>query len=182
MADARPNPQAVIDFWVESGPEKWFRKSDDFDREFRERFLDWHERAAKGELDDWAQTAEGAYALLILLDQFPRNSFRNTTRMYATDEKGLAIAKEMVAKGLDKQIPVERRVFCYLPYSHAENLADQQEAVRLNQEIGRPWLDHAEEHLDVVERFGRFPHRNSILGRTTTAEEQKFLEAGGFSG
>ena len=182
MQETNPNPQAVIDFWVQAGPQSWFRKSDQFDQQFRERFLDWHERAARGEFDDWAASASGAYALLILLDQFPRNAFRNTPRMYATDAKALDLAKAMVAQGLDKQVPAERRVFCYLPYSHSEDLADQQEAVRLNQEIGRPWLDHAEEHLDVVQRFGRFPHRNTILGRQTTEQEMQFLQAGGFAG
>lgn len=172
----------VVQFWRDAGPERWFAKSEAFDRDFRERFLSLHESAVQGALDDWAQSAEGALALLILLDQFPRNAFRGTARMYDTDAQALAIAGRAIDHGLDQQVDSGLQVFFYLPFSHSENIDDQRRAVVLNQRIGEPWLFHAVEHADVVERFGRFPHRNALLGRSTTESEQAFLDAGGFAG
>lgn len=172
----------VVAFWREAGPQRWFRKSEEFDRDMRERFLPLHELAASGSLDDWAATAEGALALLILLDQFPRNAFRGTARMYATDEHARRMADRAIEAGLDAQIDIPLRAFFYLPYSHSESLADQRRAVALQQALGGDWLWHARDHAAIIERFGRFPHRNPILGRETTEEERKFLEDGGFSG
>lgn len=173
---------AVVRFWRDAGIEHWFNKSDAFDRTFRERFLPLHEQAARGELDGWAQSGEGALALLILLDQFPRNAFRGTPRMYATDEQARQIAHQIIERGWDEQVEAGLRVFLYLPLSHAEDVQAQHLAVTLNRKIGEPWLSHALEHAEIIERFGRFPHRNALLGRDTTAQEQAFLDADGFAG
>ena len=141
-----------------------------------------HHCAAIGELEGWASNAEGALALLILLDQFPRNAFRGTDRMYATDAQARAIAKAAVDAGLDVQVDPALRLFFYLPFAHSEDTDDRRLSVLLNQRLGQPWLDHALGHQAIVERFGRFPHRNILLGHSTTAEEQSFLDQGGFAG
>ncbi|WP_415790485.1 DUF924 family protein [Bordetella tumulicola] len=172
----------VVRFWREAGADRWFNKSEAFDRQFRERFLSLHEAAARGELDHWVHCAEGGLALLILLDQFPRNAFRGTARMYETDARARQIADQAVDAGLDEQVERELRVFFYLPFSHSEEMNDQRRAVLLNQRIGQPWLAHALQHADIVERFGRFPHRNLLLGRDMTEPERAFLDQGGFAG
>lgn len=182
MADHPADTNDVVDFWRSAGPERWFRKDDAFDRAFSERFLALHMSAAKRQLDHWSTSPAGALALLILLDQFPRNAFRGTAHMYATDPLALYFARHMIQAGFDAEIEAGMRVFCYLPLSHSENLQDQRQAVELNQPLGSPWLFHAEEHLQIIERFGRFPHRNQQLGRDSTADEQAFLDAGGFAG
>lgn len=184
-ADAHDLPgeaRAVVQFWRDAGADRWFNKSEAFDEEFRGRFLSLHEAAARGELDGWARTAEGALALLILLDQFPRNAFRGTARMYETDARARKIAHQAVDNGLDEQVEKALRVFFYLPFSHSENIQDQRRGVERNQRLGQPWLTHALGHADIIERFGRFPHRNPLLGRSTTVQEQAFLDAGGFAG
>lgn len=180
--NARSGAPAVVGFWREAGPDRWFEKSPDFDRRFRERFLEDHMAAARREYDAWAESAEGALALLILLDQFPRNVFRGTGHMYATDPLARHFAHRLLAAGFDQAVEVPLRLFCYLPFAHSESLADQQRSVELHRSLGRPWLDHAEGHLSIVERFGRFPHRNRLLGRDTTPAEQAFLDQGGFAG
>jgi len=181
-AETPDEARAVVRFWRDAGADRWFSKSDAFDRTFRERFLSLHEAAARGELDGWTQSAEGALGLLILLDQFPRNAFRGTARMYATDAQARQVTHLAVENGLDEQIEMDLRVFVYLPFSHSENLEDQRRAVALNRKIGQSSLEHALEHADIIERFGRFPHRNALLDRSTTAQEQAFLDAGGFAG
>ncbi len=181
-AELASRPGDVLRFWREAGPDRWFRKDPAFDRQFHDRFVGLHFAAARRELDAWATTADGALALLILLDQLPRNAFRGSGHMYATDALARHFARRLVEAGFDAQVEPELRVFCYLPFSHSEDLADQRRAVELNRRIGRPSLDHAEGHLRIVERFGRFPHRNPMLGRVTTAEEQAFLDQGGFAG
>ncbi len=173
---------AVLDFWKEAGPDKWFAKDDAFDALFRSRFLALHEKAAAGELRHWLDTPDGALALLLLLDQFPRNCFRNTPRMYATDALAREMAAEAIARGQDRLIPQEMAHFMYLPYGHSEDLADQARCVALSERLGEPNLRHARHHHDLVKRFGRFPHRNPILGRTMTAEEQAYLDEGGYKG
>jgi uncharacterized protein (DUF924 family) len=173
---------SVCAFWREAGPERWFEKSPDFDRQFRDRFLEAHLAAARRELDAWAGDAEGALALVLLLDQFPRNVFRGTGHMYATDPLARYFARRLLDAGFDRAIEVPLRLFCYLPFAHSENPDDQQRSVELHEALGRPWLDHAEGHRDIVRRFGRFPHRNPLLGRETTPEEQAFLDQGGFAG
>jgi uncharacterized protein (DUF924 family) len=175
-------PADVIRFWSEAGPDAWFTKDAAFDGRFRAAFLDDHFAAARRDLDGWMETADGMLALMILLDQFPRNCFRGTGHMYATDPLALSLARIADARGDDGRINPALRVFLYLPYSHSEELADQERAVALNHRIGAPYLDHAVGHRDVVARFGRFPHRNALLGRETTAEERAFLADGGFAG
>lgn len=189
IVPATPQVQApvqareVVAFWKEAGPNMWFAKDAAFDRRFRERFLPLHEAAARGELDAWNESAEGALALQVLLDQFPRNSFRGTPRMYATDERARALADRAIERGLDLQLPVELRLFVYLPFAHSESLIDQERSVTLAKHHLRAIdVEHAEGHRDIVRRFGRFPHRNPILGRVMRPEEQKFLDEGGFAG
>ncbi|WP_407160785.1 DUF924 family protein [Bradyrhizobium sp. STM 3557] len=160
----------------------WFAKDANFDRCFRERFLSAHEAATRGELNDWAATPDGALALLILLDQFPRNAFRGTPRVYASDAQAYEIASRAVAAGFDQQVSRELRAFFYLPFCHSEDLADQERAVALMRELGGEAAQAAERHRDIIRRFGRFPHRNPILGRAMTAEEQEYLDRGGFAG
>lgn len=172
----------VVGFWKQAGPERWFEKNRDFDTEFRNRFLDAHMAAARRELDSWGETAEGALALMVLLDQFPRNCFRDTGHMYATDALARRFAQAAIEAGHDKAVPLELRVFFYLPLMHSEDLADQEECLRHCEALGEEILRHAADHRDIVARFGRFPHRNPILGRETTAEEHAFLKAGGFAG
>ncbi|MCZ4092304.1 DUF924 family protein [Sinorhizobium psoraleae] len=173
---------AVINFWRDAGPTRWFAKEPELDRAFRERFLASHEAAARGELVNWTVSPEKTLALLILLDQFPRNAFRGTPRMYETDALALGIACAAVDAGYDLKGPPDLQLFFYLPFGHSEEIADQERSVELARRLGEPSLSHAIGHRDIVRRFGRFPHRNGILGRTMTEEEQRFLDAGGFAG
>lgn len=172
----------VLAFWREAGPQRWFKKDPAFDAEFRERFLALHERAAAGELDGWADTAEGTLALLILLDQFPRNGFRGTARMFATDSQARRVARGALERGLDLDVAQELRNFMYLPFTHSESLQDQDICVEKTASLEAETHRFALLHQDIIRRFGRFPHRNSILGRASTAEEEAFLAQGGFSG
>jgi uncharacterized protein (DUF924 family) len=172
----------VVALWEGAGPAKWFAKDDDFDRRFRERFLPLHEAAARGELDGWSMTPQGALALMILLDQFPRNSFRATPRMYATDAAARALADAAIAAGYDREVPADLQKFFYLPFAHSEELVDQDRAVELCRRLGGADLRQAEHHRDIVRRFGRFPHRNAILGRPTTKAEEDYLANGGYTG
>ena len=182
-APPQPTPAAVVSFWREAGPQRWFKKDAGFDDEIRQRFLDLHEDAAAGRLDRWEQTAEGALALLILLDQFPRNMFRGEARAFATDSLARAIAAGALVRGFDAQAPDSMHGFFYLPFEHSENLADQERAVAFFTAVGdADGLKWAQLHADIIRRFGRFPHRNVVLGRATTADEQAFLDAGGFAG
>jgi uncharacterized protein (DUF924 family) len=176
-------PADVLAFWRAAGPDKWFEKDDAFDGEIRERFLDTYTAAAAGRLAAWEEEAEGALALLIVVDQFPRNMFRGDARTYAADPRARAVANRAIARGFDKRYAPPERRFFYLPFTHSENLADQERCVAFNRaaadEEGVKW---AEVHADIIRRFGRFPHRNKALGRATTAAEQAFLDAGGFAG
>lgn len=172
----------LIEFWKTAGRERWFAKHDAFDAEFRERYMDLHLRAARRELDGWADTAGGALALVLLLDQFPRNAFRGTAHMYATDPLARVFAARAVRAGFDREVDAELRPFLYLPYMHSEDLADQERSVELNAEGDEDSRKFALGHRDIIRRFGRFPHRNALLGRESTAEELAFLEQGGFAG
>ncbi len=172
----------LIEFWEDAGPGLWFAKNPEFDRQFRERFLADHEAAARGELAYWQSSPEGALALVILLDQFPRNAFRDTPRMYDTDALARKAASTALAAGYDRLIPTRLQTFLLLPFAHSEDLADQEKAVALARRLGAEDLGHAEHHRDIVRRFGRFPHRNRILGRESTKEEQHYLAAGGYQG
>ncbi len=172
----------VVRFWQEAGADNWFGKALDFDQLFRRRFLALHRAAAGHECDHWVSIPEGALALLILLDQFPRHAFRGTARMYATDPLARHFAHDAIDAGMDARVAEELRLFFYLPFAHSEDLADQHRSVLFNRRLGQPWLDHAMGHLRVIERFGRFPHRNPVLSRETTAPELAFLKRGGFAG
>jgi uncharacterized protein (DUF924 family) len=176
----------LLAFWFEeSGKERWFSGDAGFDAEIRARFLTLHEEAASGRHDDWAASALGAVALCILLDQLPRNLFRGTPRAFATDPKALAVAKAAVDRGFDRDPSMtdDHRLFLYLPFEHSEDLADQRRSLEL-QAAGiadQEYVGYARRHLEVIERFGRFPHRNAILGRASTPEEEAHLaEHGGF--
>ncbi|WP_315920107.1 DUF924 family protein [Mesorhizobium sp. SP-1A] len=173
---------AVTGFWREAGRDAWFSKSDAFDDEFRSRFLDLHYRAARRELDDWIAHPESTLALMILLDQFPRNCFRGTGHMFATDPLARHFAVKAIEAGHDLAVETEVRVFFYLPFEHSEDLADQERSVELHQANAVEELEYAVGHRDIIARFGRFPHRNRALGRETTPEEQAFLDGGGFAG
>ncbi len=180
--DALASPADVIAFWQDAGPKRWFKPDAGFDAEFRARFLVAHEAAARGELGGWPATAEGALALLLLLDQFPRNAFRGTARVYATDALAREVADAALRAGHDAALEPALRQFFYLPFMHSEDLRDQDRCVALNDAQGGESLRWALHHRDVVRRFGRFPHRNAVLGRTSTAEEEQFLADGGFRG
>ena len=173
---------AIVAFWTEAGPGRWFKKDAAFDDEFRAKFAAAHEAAASGALDVWANTAEGALALMILLDQYPRNSFRGTARMFATDPLALSVAKKAIAQAFDTVVDPALRSFMYLPFMHSEQLAEQDRALQLYAPLGAESQRFAVVHRDIILRFGRFPHRNALLGRTTTAQEQAFLDSGGFAG
>jgi uncharacterized protein (DUF924 family) len=174
--------ETLLAFWKAAGPERWFKKDPAFDGEFRDRFLEAHEAALRGDLDGWAGTAEGALALVLLLDQFPRNAFRGSPRMFATDARALQWAEQALQRRFDTAVEPALRNFFYLPFMHSERLRDQERAVELARNAGGENLRWAVLHRDIVARFGRFPHRNATLGRATTAEEQRFLDEGGFAG
>jgi len=173
----------IVAFWREAGPKRWFEKDDAFDAEIRQRFLAAHEAAAAGKLTDWEQNAQGALALLILLDQFPRNMFRGDARAFDADPLARSIAAGALVRGFDAQVAPEMRGFFYLPFEHSELMADQERSVAFYTAAGdADGLKWAEQHADIIRRFGRFPHRNAVLGRITTPDEQAFLDGGGFAG
>ncbi|MBT9371523.1 DUF924 family protein [Rhizobium sp. CSW-27] len=172
----------VLRFWRDAGPDKWFDKDASFDAAFHDRFRDLHFAAARRDLDDWLAAPDSSLALILLLDQFPRNCFRGTAHMYATDALARHAARIALDAGFDARVDPALRVFFYLPFMHSEDLADQQLCCRLCAPLGEAILKHALEHHDIIERFGRFPHRNRILLRETTGQEQAFLDNGGFSG
>ena len=175
-------PLEVLDFWWQAGPSKWFAKDDKFDARCKKTFLDAIEAAASGALDHWADTADGALALLLLLDQMPRNVYRGTPGAFKADGKAVEIAEKALEQGFDRAYPKEARGFFYLPFEHSENMAHQERSVDLCRQLGDKELYHyALIHMDVIRRFGRFPHRNAFLGRQSTPEEQAYMESGGFS-
>lgn len=184
---AQPTPAApadastVVAFWTASSA-RWFDKDAGFDNAFRERFLALHMDVATRKYDGWMASPDGALALLILTDQFPRNAFRGTGHMYATDPLARLYARQALEARYMERIEPEMKLFFCLPFAHSEDLADQDISVSLNRRLGKPWLDHAQNHRDIVRRFGRFPHRNPMLGRITTSQEQAFLNEGGFTG
>jgi uncharacterized protein (DUF924 family) len=182
------SPQEVLDFWFgregEEGygefREAWFNRDPEFDREIRDRFESVYEEAAAGRLDHWKSEARSCLALIVVLDQFPRNMYRGDARMYAADEKAREAARHAVEHAYDRELSPYGRLFMYLPFEHSEELDDQRLSVELFRglatEMGsEDLLGYAVRHLEIVERFGRFPHRNEILGRRTTPEEMKFL-------
>jgi uncharacterized protein (DUF924 family) len=181
MTAASPfQPGDLLQFWREAGPPRWFKQDDAFDAEFRRRFLAAHEAAAAGALSHWTDSADGALALVLLLDQLPRNAFRGSPRMYATDAQAREVADAALRAGHDQRVAPSLRQFFTLPFMHSEHLPDLERCVALNSAGGGEPLRYARHHRDLVRRFGRFPHRNAILGRTSTPEEERFLAEGGF--
>jgi uncharacterized protein (DUF924 family) len=188
--DLPERARALLDVWFgvpgdplrEERREVWFKSTPEHDSMLRELFLADYERAAAGLLADWEEMPESALALVLLLDQIPRNIFRGTPRVYATDAMACAVAERAMARGFDTQMAPAWRLFFYMPLHHSENLADQQRATALVASLpGRGDPEHGENrryglpYVDVIERFGRFPHRNAILGRESTPEELAFL-------
>ncbi len=184
--------QEVLDFWFgrEGEPgygefrEAWFTKDPEFDRLVRDRFEALYERAAAGDLDDWMEEARSCLALVIVLDQFPRNMFRGDPRSYATDRKAQQTAEYAVDRTLDRELPEFQRTFLYMPFMHSEDLEHQRRSVELFRRLAGDEADsshYAVRHMEIIERFGRFPHRNEILGRQTTPAEAEFLTQPGSS-
>jgi uncharacterized protein (DUF924 family) len=171
----------VLDFWFRELPrEAWFRKDSDVDRTIHDRFLALYDKLAVCTADDLSASADKALAAVIVLDQFPRNMFRDTANAFATDGLALAIAKQAIARGLDQELLRERRIFLYLPFEHSELIADQLRCIELTEKLGdAEYGRYARLHHDVVARFGRFPHRNALLGRVSTPEEEAFLKEPG---
>lgn len=171
----------LLDFWWKSGPEAWFQGAPEFD-EACAAFTPLQERAARGELDHWAATPAGTLALLLLLDQLPRNLYRGTARAFESDGAALAIAEAAIRQGFDKAYPMPAKNFFYLPLMHSEDLAVQERALDLYRAVGdQSVYFYAFVHYDAIRRFGRFPHRNATLGRATSEAEQAYLDSGGFS-
>jgi uncharacterized protein (DUF924 family) len=178
-ADA--NLAALLDTWfAPDSRARWFDATPDFDAMLRRRFLGLYEQAARGDLAAWRADGPGCLGLVLLLDQIPRNVFRDSRHAFATDDRALAVTQHALDHGLDRQLDEPARLFLYLPLEHAEDLALQDRAVALIAELtSEPmWADYARKHREVIARFGRFPHRNALLGRASTAEEQEFLEQG----
>jgi uncharacterized protein (DUF924 family) len=171
-------PQDVLDFWFDGDPAShrnvWFEKEDAFDHACT-RFADALHEAKSGSLDHWAETPYGALALIILLDQLSRNLFRGSPETYAADSKARTIARAAIALAFDQQVGNVERVFFYLPFEHSEDMADQADSVRLFTQLGDEAAKWARHHHDIVHRFGRFPHRNAILGRASTPVEERYL-------
>ncbi len=169
----------MLSFWFGDEPETkravWYRKDADFDAEIAIRFGDAYNAAAAGKLAETAKTPLGCLALIIILDQFPRNLFRDDARAFATDKAALDLARNAIEKGFDKTLnPLQRQFLC-MPYMHAEDLAEQRRSVALFATLGEETSDYAVRHLEIIERFGRFPHRNAVLGRDSTEAEAQFL-------
>jgi uncharacterized protein (DUF924 family) len=176
-------PAGILAFWRDAGPERWYSRDDAFDAEVRRRFFGLWQRAVVGELSSWETSDDGALALVIVLDQFPRNIFRGDARTYASDVRAQEVANRAIERGVDARIDPNLREFLYLPLMHSEHLPDQLRCIELSRAAGHTEsLKWAEHHADIIRRFGRFPHRNRLLGRATTPDEQAFLEEGGFTG
>lgn len=172
----------IVRFWRDAGPKAWFVKDETFDGRCRGFELE-HHAAARGELSAWEMDAEGALALLILLDQLPRNIFRKSPHSFATDGLAQAVATRALKRGFDAATDSALRMFFYMPFEHAEDLAAQEKCVTLFTNLGdAEYLKFAILHHDIIAKFGRFPHRNAILGRKSTPEELAFLADGGFAG
>jgi uncharacterized protein (DUF924 family) len=181
-----PRAAEVMRFWFAGAPrdKRWFEKNAAFDSEIRARFLALHEEAAAGQLDGWKEAPAGCLALIVLLDQLPRNMFRGTARAFATDGRALEAARHAIVRGYDRSMAPCERMFAYLPFEHSESLQDQDEACRLNAPLAAFPETHdvyryAERHREIVARFGRFPHRNAALGRASTPAETEFLKEPG---
>ena len=180
------HPTAVLDFWFNRDRKDWFEKNPAFDEEIRARFLQLYEQAMREELSYWREKPASCLALVILLDQFPRNMFRGSAKAFAADGLARVAASVIQEHGWDKAMTPDERMFAYLPFEHSESLADQERCLALMKEIAvfpqtadlPKW---AEAHVVIIRRFGRFPHRNAALGRASTPEEVEFLKQPGSS-
>jgi uncharacterized protein (DUF924 family) len=172
-------PQQIIDFWFSDATRKlWFNSTPEFDRELCERYQDTWERARRGELDHWMQTAEGCLALVIILDQFPLNMFRDSEQSFASEAQSRDVAAAAIEQDFDKALPAEQRSFLYMPYMHSETLEDQELALQLFDQPGlESNLRFANHHHAIIEKYGRFPHRNAALGRTSSDAEIEYLNS-----
>ncbi|NJN71476.1 MAG: DUF924 domain-containing protein [Limnothrix sp. RL_2_0] len=187
--------QPVLDFWFGKPTDSdyaqqkkaWFIKNPAFDNLVQEQLGDYYHQASNNDLfDEWQRESLGCLALIILLDQVPRNIFRQTPQAFATDSKALNIAKQAIAQNFDQNLLTVQRLFLYIPFEHSENLEDQRRSLKLFARLSddpdaQSYIDYAQRHFDVIEQFGRFPHRNQILGRTSTPAEQDFLQQPGSS-
>ena len=175
----RDTKQEVLKFWFEeTQPQQWFQKNDSFDKEISERFLVTYDMAKKDLCAEWTKDADGALALCLVLDQFPRNMFRDTSKAFVTDGKALRIAKEALHRGFDMLLTPVKRKFLYMPFMHSESLDEQNRCVSLFEEMQEEEplsYDYALRHQEVIEKFGRFPHRNEILGRKSSDAEKEYL-------
>jgi uncharacterized protein (DUF924 family) len=177
------SPDDILSFWRNAGEDRWFKADANFDTQVRARFHTLWQEARDGLYANWETTAEGTLALILVLDQFPRNMFRGSAEAFSTDPQALALTKRAVEQGMDQQIGTDLRAFVYMPLMHSEDLSDQRRCVELFRAFGNANnLAFAEIHADIIRKFGRFPHRNTMLGRQTTAEEAAFLAEGGFAG
>jgi uncharacterized protein (DUF924 family) len=172
----------VLAYWRALGPKRWFVRDVVVDDEIRAKFLGLYTAAVAGSLGPWEDDASGALAHILVLDQFPRNMFRGSAAAFAADPLARAAAGRAIERGFDRQAAKAERPFFYLPYMHSEALADQERCLELCRAEDAGTLKYAKLHADIIRRFGRFPHRNDVLGRVTTPEEQAFLDGGGFSG
>jgi uncharacterized protein (DUF924 family) len=177
--DDTRNAKDVLRFWFDEHPKHWFVKNTLFDAEIRKRFLALHEQAAAGRLAYWADGPRGCLALVILLDQFPRNMFRGEARAFATDAQARMAARAILERAWDKTMTQSEQLFAYLPFEHSEALEDQDLSVELMKDFEEEQRRYAERHRDIIRRFGRFPHRNGILGRQSTPAESEFLKQPG---
>jgi uncharacterized protein (DUF924 family) len=178
-----PRARAIVDFWIRAGPKKWFEKSAEFDREIAERFGPLVEQVSAGALEVWRKEPVGSLALILLLDQFLRNIYRDTPDAFAHDALALKTAEDALAAGHDKQFANPLRRFFYVPFMHAEDIELQNRCIALCRAAGdEEGVKYGVIHAEIIEKFGRFPHRNRILGRTSSEEEERFLAAGGFAG
>ncbi|MAR90596.1 MAG: DUF924 family protein [Pseudomonadota bacterium] len=175
------DPEAILDFWFhETNPRYWFRKDQKFDQLISSRFGALLKQGCRGELFQWRDTARGRLAEILVLDQFSRNIHRGSALAFAADGMALVLAQEAVAAGLDRQLEARERSFLYMPYMHSESLAIHRQAVQLFQQPGlEDNLKFELKHREILERFGRYPHRNALLGRVSTPEELAFLQQPG---
>jgi uncharacterized protein (DUF924 family) len=177
---ALPSVDEVLTLWfADSG--RWWKKDPTFDAEIRDRFLELHDAIGRGEREGWLETSRGTLAYVIVLDQLSRNMFRASARMFEGDARALAAARLALDRGFDQGLSCDERMFLYMPFMHSEDIADQDRSAGLFASGLQQWLPYVEAHRDIVRRFGRFPHRNALLGRPSTAEELEFLKQPGSS-
>jgi uncharacterized protein (DUF924 family) len=175
-----PSSDDVLTFWF-ADPGRWWKKAPAFDAEVRERFLALHDAVERGACADWGESPRGALAYVIVLDQFSRNMFRDSARMFESDARALATARRALDRGFDQGLSRDERMFLYMPFMHSEDIGDQERCVGLFEASVPDTLRFAEQHRDIIRRFGRFPHRNALLGRSSTVEELEFLKQPGAS-